>query len=199
MRGRHDTLGGVLRQTFPRSFLASAKVTAIYKSKAARKPPISGGFRAVSSALPVKGRIDEVDVLLVHLLFCQLHSLAEALEVDDFPLPQKPDDIVHIRIVGQAQDVVIGEAGFLLWCDLVRTTFFCRTAELDTYIETLLPSVSDDFIGTAKLVMRPRHRKMLRNLLTFRFKKHPRYNLPPKRLRMIEEQIQKRARLLLED
>lgn len=72
-------------------------------------------------------------------------------------------------------------------------------AELDDYIETLLPCVYDDFIGTAKRVMEARHRKMLRNLLTFRFKKHPRYNLPPKRLRMIEEQVQKRARLLLED
>lgn len=71
-------------------------------------------------------------------------------------------------------------------------------AELDRYIETLVPSVYDDFIGTAKQVMRSEHRKMLRGLLTFRFKRHPRYNLPPKRLRMIENQIQKRARLLLE-
>jgi hypothetical protein len=38
----------------------------------------------------------------------------------------------------------------------------------------------------------------LRHLLEFRFKKHSRYNLPDKRLRMIERQIKKRARLLLE-
>lgn len=71
--------------------------------------------------------------------------------------------------------------------------------ELDSYIETLVPSVYDDFIGTTKQVMSPEHRKMLRQLLTFRFKRHPRYNLPPKRLCMIESQIQKRARVLLED
>lgn len=69
---------------------------------------------------------------------------------------------------------------------------------LETYIETLLPSVYDDFIGTAKAWMTPEHRQQLRHLLQFRFKKHSRYNLPEKRLRMIETQIQKRAQILLE-
>lgn len=49
---------------------------------------------------------------------------AEPLEVDDFPLPEKADDIVHVRVIRQPQDVVVGYAGLLLWCDLVRTTFF---------------------------------------------------------------------------
>ena len=48
--------------------------------------------------------------------------IAEALEMDDLPLPQETDGVVHIRVVGQPQNVVIGEAGLLLWCDLVRTT-----------------------------------------------------------------------------
>lgn len=39
---------------------------------------------------------------------------AKTLEVDDFPLPEKTDDIVNIRIIGQTENVVIGEAGFLL-------------------------------------------------------------------------------------
>ena len=69
---------------------------------------------------------------------------------------------------------------------------------LDAYIDTLVPSVYDDFIGTAKAVMGPEHRKMLRNLLTFQFRRHPAYNLPAKRLKLIEKQIQKRARLLLD-
>ena len=46
--------------------------------------------------------------------------------------------------------------------------------------------------------MGPEHRKMLRNLLTFQFRRHPAYNLPAKRLKLIEKQIQKRARLLLD-
>ena len=48
---------------------------------------------------------------------------AKALEMDDFPLTQETDHIVDVRIVGQAEDVVIGKTGFLFWCDLVRTTF----------------------------------------------------------------------------
>ena len=71
-------------------------------------------------------------------------------------------------------------------------------AALEEYIETLAPSVYDDFLGTAKSVLTPELREKLRHLLTFRFKKHPRYNLPAKRLRMIEKQIQKRARVLLD-
>ena len=71
-------------------------------------------------------------------------------------------------------------------------------AALEEYIETLAPSVYDDFLGTAKNVLTPELREKLRHLRTFRFKKHPRYNLPAKRLRMIEKQVQKRARVLLD-
>lgn len=71
-------------------------------------------------------------------------------------------------------------------------------AALEEFIETLAPSVYDDFLGTAKSVLTPELREKLRHLLTFRFKKHPRYNLPAKRLRMIEKQVQKRARVLLD-
>ena len=69
---------------------------------------------------------------------------------------------------------------------------------LRDYIETLVPSVYDDFIGTAREVMSQENRTQVRHLLTFKFQKHSRYNLPPNRLQMIEKQIQERARLLLE-
>ena len=71
-------------------------------------------------------------------------------------------------------------------------------AALENYIETLTPSVYDDFLGTASAVLTPELREKLRHLLTFRFKKHSRYNLPEKRLRMIEKQVQKRASVLLD-
>lgn len=71
-------------------------------------------------------------------------------------------------------------------------------AALDAYAATLEPCVYDDFIGTAKAVLTEKHREGLRHLLTFRFKKHPRYNPPEKRLRLIEKEIQKRARALLD-
>ena len=78
------------------------------------------------------------------------------------------------------------------------TDAWADSAALEEYIETLYPSVYDDFLGTAKSVLTPELREKLRHLLTFHFKKHSRYNLPPKRLRMIEKQIQKRAGILLE-
>ena len=69
---------------------------------------------------------------------------------------------------------------------------------LEEYIETLYPSVYDDFLGTAKAALTPELREKLRHLLNFKFKKHSRYNLPENRLRMMERQVQKRARILLD-
>ena len=71
----------------------------------------------------VKGRVDQIDVFLVHPVFCQPQSLAEALEVDDFPGPQELDDIIDIRIIAQTKDVIVCRAGLLLCCDRVSTTF----------------------------------------------------------------------------
>ena len=48
---------------------------------------------------------------------------------------------------------------------------------LQTYVDTLLPCVYDDFIGAAKKVLTAEHRSGLRKLLNFKFKKHSRYNL----------------------
>lgn len=68
---------------------------------------------------------------------------------------------------------------------------------LSHYADTLVPCVYDDFIGTAKKVLDSRHRDGLRRLLDFRFKRHSRYNLDRKRLKLIEEQMHKRAKELL--
>ena len=69
---------------------------------------------------------------------------------------------------------------------------------LTDYAETLLPCVYDDYVKAAKQVLTPERKEALRHLLTFRFKKHPRYNLPDARLRLIEKQIQRRAKELLD-
>ena len=68
---------------------------------------------------------------------------------------------------------------------------------LQRYTDTLLPCVYDDFIEMAKSVMNDINREQLRHLLTFKFKKHSRYNLPENRLKMIETQIRQRAALLI--
>ena len=69
---------------------------------------------------------------------------------------------------------------------------------LTAYANTLVPCVYDDFIGTAKKVITPKHREGLRKLLEFKFKKNSRYNLPDKRLKMLEKMIQTRAKALLD-
>lgn len=68
---------------------------------------------------------------------------------------------------------------------------------LEMYVSTLQPCVYDDFMESAKEILNTERRADLHRLLEFRFKKHVRYNLPEKRLKMIERQIQKRVRLLL--
>ena len=65
-------------------------------------------------ALQIEGRVGGVNIALVQLFPEQLGSLPEALEVDDLPLPQELDHVVHIRVIGQPQDVVIGYPCFLL-------------------------------------------------------------------------------------
>ena len=67
------------------------------------------------------------------------------------------------------------------------------------YIDTLVPCVYDDFFATAKRFMTDENREQLRKLLGFRFKRHVRYNLPPKKLKLMEEQVRKRAMRLLEN
>lgn len=71
--------------------------------------------------------------------------------------------------------------------------------DLSEYADTLLPCVYDDFIAEAKAVMTPELQEKVRHLVNFKFKKNPRYNLDNKRLKLIEKQIQKRARILLQD
>jgi hypothetical protein len=70
--------------------------------------------------------------------------------------------------------------------------------KLSQYADTLLPCVYDDYVGEAKAVLTKVHKDKLRGLLNFKFKKHPRYNLPDERLKYLEKKVQERARLLLE-
>ena len=65
-------------------------------------------------ALHINCRIHKVYILPIQFLPQEFHGLAEPLEVDDFPLPEEANDIVDIRIVTDAQDVVIGHPCFLL-------------------------------------------------------------------------------------
>ena len=49
---------------------------------------------------------------------CCAHRFAEALEMHDFACAQEFERLAHVRVVDQAQQVVVGGAGFLLCCNL---------------------------------------------------------------------------------
>ncbi len=68
-------------------------------------------------------------VFLRHAVLCQPKAFAEALEVDHLPLAQELDDVVHVRVVAEAEDVVVGHPGLLLWCNLKSTTFEPKIAK----------------------------------------------------------------------
>lgn len=78
-----------------------------------------------------------------------------------------------------------------------RAAWESETA-LAEYVSSLVPCVYDDFMEEAGAVLTPERKEKLRHLLNFRFARHPRYNLPAGRLTMIEKQVRKRAKILLD-
>lgn len=101
------------------------------RKHAAARPPNrwTGGFASMLfSALPlaaaaVELRVAGIEVPGVERILHLAETFAEALVMDDLPLPEIADGLQNIRVVHQAEDVVIGGAGLLLCCDGVRTTF----------------------------------------------------------------------------
>ena len=61
----------------------------------------------------VEFRVKGIEVAGVQRLFNALQRLAKALEVHNFALAQKADRPYHVRVIHQAQDVVVGGARFL--------------------------------------------------------------------------------------
>ena len=66
------------------------------------------------------------------------------------------------------------------------------------FAEAQRPVCYNDFFSAAIPCLKPRHREGLRHLLEFKLKRHPRYNLESKRLKLIEMAIRQRAARLLE-
>ena len=64
--------------------------------------------------------------------------------------------------------------------------------------KTLTPALYADFDEVAFHVIGQKQKQELRHLLTFKFKKHSRYNLSDERIKMLESAIQGKVRYLLE-
>ena len=77
-------------------------------------PCPAGASAPAGRFLCLDRRIIEIYVPAVEVLAQLLDRLAEALEMHDLPRAEEADDVVHIRIVRQAQNVIIRRAGLLL-------------------------------------------------------------------------------------
>lgn len=64
--------------------------------------------------------------------------------------------------------------------------------------KTLTPALYADFDEVALHVIGQKQKQELRHLLTFKFKKHSRYNLSDERIKMLESAIEGKVRCLLE-
>ena len=78
----------------------------------------AGKYRLLFHCLFVKAWIDIIDIFLIQFFFGKAQAFAETLEVDNLASTQEFDDIVYIGVIGKTQDVVIGDAGFLLCCQI---------------------------------------------------------------------------------
>ena len=77
----------------------------------------SGGYRKKTnflSALHIEGGIHTVHVLLVQFFPQKLYGFTETLEMNNFPLTEEFDNIIHIRVIGKTKNIIVGYSGFLL-------------------------------------------------------------------------------------
>ena len=121
--------------------------------------------------LLVKAGVDIVNVLLIHALLCQPQALTEALEMNDLAGTQELNDVVHVRVVAEPQNVVVGNTRFLFSGQILRQVGdhvagnadgaaeekeekVPLTAEEEAYLKEYLESRKDNdpalFVGSKK-------------------------------------------------
>ena len=69
---------------------------------------------------------------------------------------------------------------------------------LKTYAKTRSSAFNAPYEDIVKEFITQKQKERLRKMINFKFKKHPRYNLPDKRLKKIEQFLQERVKQLLE-
>lgn len=88
----------------------------------------------------------------------------------------------------------IFDNGLSLFCYAMEDDF---KIGIDLYANNLINAFGANPVIMAKSVKTGRQIKMLRNLINFKFERHPKYNLPEWRLSEIEKFIQNRINLLI--
>ena len=71
----------------------------------------------------VDGWVVGIVVLGIQIILHNAQRVSKPLKMHDFPFPQEFERLTNIRVVDQAEKVVISCSGFLLWYDGIRTTF----------------------------------------------------------------------------
>ena len=92
----------------------------------------------------------------------------------------------------------IFDNGSSLCCYAMDNDEFTSLDTLRAYSKTRQAIMYSDAFEICRKYMTSSQKAKLRKLIGFKFKKHPRYNLPQKRLKLLEELIQERVRLLLQ-
>ena len=80
------------------------------------------GREGYLAAMLVEGGIARVEVLGVHFIGGKPQAFTKPLIMDDLTFPQEFDWVADIRVVYQAQDVVIGGPGLLFCYDSLKAT-----------------------------------------------------------------------------
>lgn len=73
-------------------------------------------------AVFVKARVAGIEVFGIKIILNYTHCVGKTLEMHDLTLTQEFDNVVYVRIVGKAQNIIIGRASLLLCCNTIRTT-----------------------------------------------------------------------------
>ncbi len=71
--------------------------------------------------LHIESWVHAVYIFLIQLFPQELAGFSKTLEMHNFPLPEEFDHIIHIRVVTQTQNVVIGYPCLLLWTCIIIT------------------------------------------------------------------------------
>jgi len=74
---------------------------------------------------------------------------------------------------------------------------YLNKENLNKYVNSQSPCTYNDFFEYAKKFLDKRRKKMLKKLVNFKFQKHSKYNLEPKRLKAIENIVKERVEVLL--
>lgn len=70
--------------------------------------------------------------------------------------------------------------------------------QIDRYLAEKGPRIGNTFVSDARDLLYPGMRRKLQNLYGFKFKHHPKFNLPEERLTALEEVINRQIKLILE-